>query len=82
MLQKASKKLMRRVAVTAPGAGAWLAVAAGKARRATLVVGGFAAVDYGVFQLAGWAWSAVAVGVSLWILEALSESDDEKDGDA
>lgn len=81
MLQKASKKLMARAVTAAPGVGAVLASAARKARRATLAVGGFAAIDYGVFQLAGWGWSAVATGLSLLLLEGLSESD-EKDGEA
>lgn len=48
-----------------------------QSRTSALVIAGFGAIDYAVFQLAGnWGW--IAVGVSLLAIEALS--DDENGG--
>jgi hypothetical protein len=79
MLMKATKKLARNATIVSGGArglwGRW-----GKARQALLVLAGFGTIDYGVFQMAGnWGW--VAVGVSLLLVEAIMESDDEDDGE-
>lgn len=80
MLRKATAALMLKATVAAPDVASTAARLAGKARTAVMVVAGFGAVDYGIFQwnpIAGW----IAGGISLLVIEGLTENKPAKDGD-
>lgn len=78
MLMKGGKKAARRLMRTVPNATGHAQRAWTRIRTNALVVAGFGAIDYGVYELAGnWCW--IAVGLSLLLVEALNESDDDTD---
>jgi hypothetical protein len=76
MLMKGGKKAARKLMRTVPGAAGRAQRAWTRVRTNALVVAGFGAIDYGVYELAGnWCW--IAVGLSLLLVEVLNESDDD-----
>ena len=74
MLQKATKRTLRLATPAVTSVNRFLR----SARTSTLVVAGFGAIDYGLFQInpiAGW----FGIGASCLIIEALT--DDPEDGE-
>lgn len=80
MLRKATAGLMLRATIAAPDVAATAGRIAVRVRTAVMAVAGFGAIDYGIFQwnpIFGW----ISGGLSLLILEFLSEDKPKKDGD-
>jgi hypothetical protein len=80
MLRKATAGLMLRATVSAPDVWGAVRNVAAKARTAVMAVAGLGAIDYGIYQwqpILGW----IAGGLSLLVLEYLTESKPKQDGD-
>lgn len=76
MLMKSGKKAAKRLMRTVPGAAGRAGRMWTRIRTNALVAAGLGAIDYGVYELAGnWCW--IAIGLSLLLVEALNESDDD-----